>query len=598
MKRIKRIGCILMAMLLFAGIVAGCGSGGTKPEDTKAVTSAASSAGTDATVSEEIKAIEYTFLDTVHATAPFGYNNPNDVVTPWVEENLKVKVKEVVFAAGQAPMERINMMVAADNLPDVVLIDSPDVAAAYATGAFADLTDYIKNLPNIDKFVSDIGWNMNSVDGRVVAIPVSSMEVDSKNPEVEKMIGNDLYFRLPNNWAFVVQQDILKQLGYTFKTVDEVQAELDANPRRITDEDVAITPAIDTFEKFEKLLYDIKALKLKVDGKDLIPLSIPEWGMYHISTLFAQHGGFIFDEAASTTSAYLANPGMKEFYKVAGKWIKDGILDRDFMILKPEQYQERVSAGRVAVTFMIPDVAGTRQNLKAKSPTNDLRPIKWPAPVVASKSYVDPSYPGGFYVIMVNKKYENLERLLSYFDWFQTEEAMDIGTWGPESAGLFAVNDGKKQFKDEKLWEAIRDAKKTDDGRNAEYYGIYDKNNSVAYFTSKAFLSAPAPYINLKASERSYPTKFNAYGDMFNYVSTSKLCRDGSVLAPTGEKASALGSYYWGTTKSKVARLFDAKSDADFDKIYEELVNDMKVNGGYDEAVASMDPLFKGALGK
>ncbi len=595
MKRIKRIVCILTAVLMMAGIAAGCGPGGEKSGETK--TEAASS-GTTAGVSEEVKPIEYTFLDTVHATAPFGYNNPNDVVTPWVEENLKVKVKEVIFAAGQAPMERVNMMVAADNLPDVVLIDSPNVATAYATGAFADLTENIKRMPNIDKFVSDIGWNMNSVNGRIVAIPVSSIEVDSQNPEVEKMTGNDLYFRLPNNWAFVVQQDILKQLGYTFKTVDEVQAELDANPRRIADEDVAITPAIDTFDKFEKLLYDIKALKLKVDGKDLIPLSIPEWGMYHISTLFAQHGGFIFDEATSTTSAYLANPGMKEFYKAAGKWIKDGILDRDFMILKPEQYQERVSAGRVAVTFMIPDVAGTRENLKAKSTTNDLRPIKWPAPAVASKSYVDPSYPGGFYVIMVNKKYQNIERLMSYFDWFQTEEAMDMGTWGPESAGLYVVNDGKKQFKDEKLWEAIRDAKKTDDGRNAEYYGIYDKNNTVVNFTSKAFLSAPAPYINLKASERSYPIKFNAYADMFNYVSTVKLCRDGSVLAPTGEKASALSSYYWGTTKSKVARLFDAKNDADFDKIFEELVNDMKVNGSYDEAVASMDTLFKTALGK
>ncbi len=592
MSKINRFISILLATILAIGILAGCTPGNpTEGGNSNDVSNASSTA-------EELKPIEYTFLDTVHATAPFGYNNPNDVVSPWVEENLKVKVKEVIFAAGQTPMERVNMMVAAENLPDVVLIDSPDIASAYATGAFADLTDYISSMPNIDKYVSDVGWNMNSVDGRVVAIPVSSMEMDTENPEVAEILENDLLFRFPNNWAFNIQQDLLTTLGYTFKTVDEVQAELDAEPRRITEQDVEITPAIDTFEKFEKLLYDIKALNIKVDGKDLIPLSIPEWGMYHISTLFAQHGGFMYDEATSKTSAYLGNPGMKEFYKVASKWAKDGILDKDFMILKPEQYQERVSSGRVAVTFMIPDVAGTRQNLKAKSPTNDLRPIVWPAPVVATKSYVDPSYPGGFYVIMINKDYEDIDRLVEYFDWFQTEEAMDIGTWGPESAGLFEVKDGKKVFKEEELWITVRDNTKTEDGRNTEYYGIYDKNNAVAGFTSKAFLCVPAPYINLKSSDRSYPVSFNAYADMYNYVSSGKLCRDGSVLSPTGEKASVLSSYYWGTTKSKAAQLFDAKSDAEFDSIFEELIEDMKLNGGYDEAIEYMDELFRASLGK
>ena len=592
MSRFNRLASILIVLLLAIGLIAGCTPGNPTQGGDSTDASAVS------TASEELVPIEYTFLDTVHATAPFGYNNPNDVVTPWVEANLKVKVKEVIFAAGQTPMERVNMMVAAENLPDVILIDSPDMAAAYATGAFADLTAYKASMPNIDKYVSDIGWNMNSVDGRIVAIPVSSIEIDSKNPEIAQTLSDDLYFRLPSNWAFNVQQDILTKLGYTFKTVDEVQAELDAEPRRIIEQDVEITPAIDTFEKFEKLLYDIKALNLKVDGKDLIPLSIPEWGMYHISTLFTQHGGFMYDEATAKTSAYLTNPGMKEFYKVASKWAKDGILDKDFMILKPEQYQERVTSGRVAVTFMIPDVAGTRQNLKAKSATNDLRPIVWSAPKVATKSYVDPSYPGGFYVIMVNKNYKDIDRLMKYFDWFQTDEAMDIGTWGPESAGLFVMKDGKKVYKEEEIWTTVKDNVKTADGRNTEYYGIYDKNNAVAGFTSKAFLCAPAPYVNFKSSERSYPTKLNAYADIFNYVSTSKLCRDGSVLSPTGEKASALSSYYWGTTKSKAAKLFDAKTDAEFDRIFEELITDMKVNGGYDEAISAMDELFRNSLGK
>ena len=186
MSKINRFISILLATILAIGILAGCTPGNpTEGGNSNDVSNASSTA-------EELKPIEYTFLDTVHATAPFGYNNPNDVVSPWVEENLKVKVKEVIFAAGQTPMERVNMMVAAENLPDVVLIDSPDIASAYATGAFADLTDYISSMPNIDKYVSDVGWNMNSVDGRVVAIPVSRMEMDTENPEVAEILENDL----------------------------------------------------------------------------------------------------------------------------------------------------------------------------------------------------------------------------------------------------------------------------------------------------------------------------------------------------------------------------------------------------------------------
>lgn len=596
MKRSTQILALLLTLVMVFGLVA-CGKNDAPAIDAPAIDApAADKPAADDPAAEE--PLEYTFLDAVHASAPYGFDNPDDIVTPWVEEKFGISVAEVTHSAGQTPMEQINMMVAAGNLPDVVLVTNDQVASAYATGAFADLSDYIGVMTETDKYISDTGWNSLSVDGKIVAIPYSSVEIDQGNAEIMAKIDGDLYYQPNMNWTWVIQEDILTKLGYEFTSMAELQADLDANPRAITDEDVALNPAIASFEDFEALLYAIKDLNLTVDGKPVYPLSIPEWGLYHISSLFSRNGGFMYDETTGEASGFIMNPGQKEFYKVIVKWLKDGILDPDFLIQKTEQYQEKVQSGRVAVTFQIPDVTATRDALKAASATNDLHPFDWPAPVYTDISYVDPSYPGGYYNIMINKDFEDIERLLTYFDWFQTEEAQQITTWGPESAGLYTTDaNGNRVWADEALYAAISSGSETAEGVSAEKLGLYDKFNLVAAYTSKAFLCAPMPILNTESWVYSYPAEMDAYTATYAYISTAKLCRDGTVLSASGEAASNCSNYYWGVTKLKMAELFDTKTDAEFDAAWESIVADFVENGGYEAAIAEMTPLFKNLVG-
>lgn len=596
----KRFTQILAMLLCICMLFCACGtpkddtpSGG---QNTPAGNDNKPNAGNDS----KVEPLEYTFLDAVHASQPYGYDNPDDIVTPWVEEKFGISVSEVIHVAGQTPMEQINMMVAAGNLPDVVLVTNDQVAAAYATGAFADLSDYIGVMTETDKYISDTGWNSLSVDGKVVALPYSSVEMDSSNAEIMSMIEGDLYYTPNMNWTWVIQEDILTKLGYEFTSMVDLQADLDANPRAITDKDVALNPAIDSFEDFEALLYAIKDLNLTVDGKTVYPLSIPDWGVYHISSLFCRNGGYMYEPSTGETSGFMLNPGMKEFYKYVVKWVNDGILDPDFLIQKGEQYQEKVQSGRVAVTFNIPDVTATRNSLKAASATNDLHPFDWPAPVFTDKSYVDPTYPGGYYNIMINEemKDEDIERLLKYFDWFQTQEAKQIGTWGPESAGLYTIDgSGNRVWADEAFYEAISTGGETAEGVSAEKLGLFDKFNMVSYWTSKAFLCAPGPILNNESWVYSYPTELDAYTSVYAYISTAKLCRDGTVLSATTEAASACSNYYWSVTKLKTAELFDTKNDAEFDAVWDSIVADFVENGGYDAAIAEMAPLFENLAG-
>ncbi|MFD2328521.1 hypothetical protein ACFSR7_04610 [Cohnella sp. GCM10020058] len=591
---------LALAAALALTALAGCSDGGNNNANPASGSPAASGAASAQSSAEA--PFSYTFLDTVHPTALFGYNNPNDVVTPVVEQKFNVKVSDIVFSAGQSPVERVNMLVAANNLPDVVLVDNPNLSLLYSTGAFADLSEYQNLMVNTDKYVSDTGWNSLKVAGKLVALPTSAMP-DAGNPEVAAAMQADIFHRDPVNWAFMLREDILKKLGYKFKTVKEIQAELDQNPRQLTDADLQLDPPIKTPEDFEKLLYDIQKLDFKVDGKPVIPLSIPDWGAYHISSLYAPTGGYYANPDTGEVAGFIDNPNMKTYYAKLRQWFKDGVLDKDYLLQKPEQLQQKIASGRVAAMFSVPDTNGARTSLKQLDPEAELRPIPWPKSQyeidTGHASYVDPSYPAGFYNIMINKNVKDIPRLLKYFDWFQTEEAMDLSVWGPESAGLYELKDGVKVFKDQALYEAIRDGKKTADGKNAEYYGIYDKNNTVSTYTSKAFLTAPAPFYNNKTFEHSYPAKFDAWNDMWAFVSTIKLSKDGTVLSPSGEKSNALSNYYWNTFRtSDTAKLLSTKSEAEFDKKWEELKKTFEEKGGYDAAIAEMKPLFDRALGK
>jgi len=594
-KNFRFISVFLCFVLLLMSVTACKTDKATTEEEDTEVTTSTETATTESATTEaavELEPLEYSVLTVFDETASLGYDNPNDIVTPEIEKKFNIKVSDVTFNGGMSPIERMNMLVAADTVPDVVLVDNPNVAAFYATGEFMDLSEFMSLLPNTDKYISDAGWNRLKVDGKLVAIPgdMSGGEIDVNNPEIADFVKNDTYYSRPSNWALVVNESILKQAGYEFKITSELQAELDAQPRPITDADVQIVPALKTTDDFVTLLKKIKDLNLMVDGKPVIPLSIPEWAAFHLSVLNAPTGGWYCDPATMDVTGYLFNPGMKEFYQLWKKLFDEGLLDQEYIFHKGEQYQEKAASGRVAVMLPAFDVAAVRANLQANG--SDLRVIPYPESTAGHS--VDASFPSGFKNIMINKNFKDPERLLAYFDWMQTEEAKDLCSWGPESAGLWEIKDGVKMFKDDVLAQAILTNGKTEDGKGAEYYGLTaDKSYALAT------LCAPGLLYNEKAVARSYPLKMDAYKSSYIYLSTNMLNRDGTVLPNAGEKSNLTGGYYWSVVKSTmVAELLSTKSEDEFEKVWNSMLEDFKTNAEYEAGAAEMLSAFKVSLGK
>lgn len=596
MKSLKQGLVLGVAGALFLGTLAGCSGNNKNTNDVGSPSAASETASFDSgAVSESL--MEISILDALNAAVKPGADNPNDIVTPEVEKKFNIKIKEITPSGGKMPAELINMMVAAGNVPDVVFTDNQNIGNFYAKEAFADLSEYKDLLVNMKKWYSDVAWKMLESDGKLIALP-SGGDPNMDNPEIADQLNNDLLYRPMNNFAIQVREDVLRQAGYTFKSVNALQQELDAAPRRVTQEDIQIEPAIGTFEEFEALLYKIKDLKLTANGKPVYPLYVPgEYGPAILSVIYAPTSGFWYDKKSDKASAFLENPMVKDFYKVMNKWVKDGIIDKDFMIDKADQMQSKIAGGNAAVIITTSDINAARTAIKSASPEDDFRPIPWPSSKSGETAHVDPSYPAGAGNIMINKDFKDIPRLLKYLDWFYSDEAMELGAWGPESAGLWEAKDGKRVFKDNALWEAISTGKTTADGKGASYYGLMDYFAPVEW-TSKAFAYAPTPPYNLKNYRLSYPIKLNAYADMQNFISSKMLSRDGSMLPAKGEQASALAGYYWSSTVKKLPLAMMAKTDEDFEKEWKTIVDDLKSKGGYDEAMQAMLKEFRSINGK
>ena len=75
-------------------------------------------------------------------------DNPNDVVTPWIENKFHIRVNEVI-QGGLTTIgfkERLATYIAANNLPDVVICGNEMAAYAVATGYYGQgYEDLIEN---------------------------------------------------------------------------------------------------------------------------------------------------------------------------------------------------------------------------------------------------------------------------------------------------------------------------------------------------------------------------------------------------------------------------------------------------------------------
>lgn len=546
------------------------------------VSAACSNSTQDQKGNSQTDTIEYTIYNENFRTLKLA-SDETDVVTPYVEEKFGLKVKQFLPVNDQPFKEKLNAWIATDSIPDVIVVSNESADYAASTGKFADLTEYIKDMPNLNKRFPEQFWPRFMYEGKTFELPVVTSGTDSE-------LDSDPYYSGIANWAPWVREDILALAGYKFKTLADIKKETIDLGQKPTEEDFAIEPAIETPEDFYNLLKKINDLNLKVGDRSVIPLSSSNWSQFHLGSMF-DFGHWELGEDGQA-DGFLGSKQAKDYYKFLNKLYNEGLMDKDFIIQKDDQLQSKISSGLVAAGMYIPDTKAARLNLSSMNPDAEIRYIPWPKQT-ENRGFYD-IYEGGFWRVMIKNDFKDIKRMTEYLDWTLGDEGLDILTWGPESAGLWEMKDGKKVFKDETVEADMLSG--NIGGKGADYYGLYTINNQAPQFYSKAGaagLSWDDKY-NPKSYVRSYPPELDVYIINQAYASVAGMNMDGTASYGDGSLlTTGVNTHFWSKWQNlEVAKVLVPKLD-EFDSVWDTYIKAYKTDVQYDEARESMTKWFQ-----
>lgn len=545
---------------------------------------------TVAVAEEELPWIDIVVDLELSETAGF-VDNPNDVVTPWVEEKFHIRVKEVIQGGlvSIGLKERITAGIQAGNLPDVVIAGNENIAMLVGTGYYGGGYEELieNNMPNFNARFESEFWPRFMNNGVKTQIPL--MTPDTRNePYV-----SDPFTTPMGSWSLWVREDILAKCGYTFEPIKDIAARTTDKGIMPTVDDFAIEPAIATEEDFHELLKKIDALNITVGDAELIPFSSIDWSQFHLGSMF-DFGHWRINDAGEV-GGFLGTPGAKEYYKYLNTLYQEGLLDQDFIVQTGDQLQGKIASGRVAAGMQIPDMYAANDALKETvGPDAEIRFITWPKADETGLGAYD-IFEGGFWrmTLKTDLPEETKVRLIEYFDWFFSDEAMDVMSWGPAEAGLYAVDEnGKRYFVDEQTQHDMMN--RVTGGKGADYWGLYQPGS---YFSYNSRVGACAAYIT---GWNPYDPIRMAGTPVLDMMSINKaLCSLGGydttgryAYGDGTELVGAASSYYWSFAGGDVASLLTATTEEEFDSAWDEIYDDFVYETDYEAAVEQMEAWF------
>ncbi|WP_135554070.1 type 2 periplasmic-binding domain-containing protein [Paenibacillus cymbidii] len=524
------------------------------------------------------------FMGTSDQTYPF-MNNPGDVITPIVEKKFNIQVSNIdKLPNGMTFTDKFNLMLASGDLPDVIEAGSKSQLIA-DSGKYEKLGPLIeKYMPNMMKYLPKKDWTSGLYKGELWGVP--NVQIDTVDPKFD----NDPS-AVPNaDWTLLLREDLLQKLGYKFTPLKKVQEKANQTGKKPTFEELQIDPPIKTPDDLYQFFKKVKAL-----DSSIIPFDMPNYFQGHFGTMFGFQYTWYWDVDTKQVVTGLAAPHAKEFYQYMNKLYKEGLIDPDFPVEKEAQLQEKIVAGKVAAYIFAQDNSAANAAVDKITPGLMYHPI--PMPVLAGVTYpgIDPFslVHSEFYV---KKDFKDIPRLLQYFDWFYSDEALDLAIWGPESLGLWVMKDGKKVFKDEALHQALADYKPNTIA-DEQYYnkglGLLPPKFAPS---AKAFATAPHFIHYVPVSwQKSYPFAVTDISTLATtIISTKNLDRNNVLLSGGTKVSSAAGNWIWGDLYQKVSTtLYTAKDDETFNKNWDTAYKTFLDKGQYQEGQKEMAEIAK-----
>lgn len=381
---------ILVLCITMLTMLAACG--GTNSNNASPGTSTPSSGQkNDDGNAEELEQITITFFD-----KNYGNEFTNDVAK---EITRKTGVFVEILPQTGNVEEKLNLMLAGGDYPDVILMDrsSPLVDKYISAGAVIPLNDLIE----------EYGPDIKEMYGNTLN---RSRSEDGKNYYLSNWYG-------PDNdpmYGMLMRKDWLKELA----------------PEK------AEGGVHFTGSEFIQLLKDFKAKYPEVDGKKSIPFTMngESMSMMILGAFKGMFGIKTYYETADGLKLDVFDPRYKDMALYMNTMHLEGLLDPNWAVSKQQIWEQQLSTGHVFATpAAYWDVGNANNALREGDDDRAFFAYK----VVAdgldpAETTYSPRNMLGWDAIMITKKNKYPERTMQFFNFLSSEEGQYLMQWGVE----------------------------------------------------------------------------------------------------------------------------------------------------------------------
>ena len=519
-RQARRMIAVGMCLLMF-GSMLGCA--GTNENKVTEQTQSSETIGWKRYAAEQNPVTLNWYINYSWFTMDWGKN----MVSKQITKDTGVNINFVTPAGNQE--ETINALVASDSLPDIVTLGwwEPQIndmiknKMVYALNDLADEYDpyfYEVTDPTIVNWYSD-------ENGDIYGYPNSAY-----TPEAVETHSN-----IGSNQTFLVRKDIYEAIG---------------------------SPDMTTQEGFEAAVKKAVEMFPEVDGKSLIPIG---------SHIFEENGCNSFDNFLMN---FLAVPYEKDgklydrhtdpeylsWLKFFRKLGEEGYLSSDIFVDQRTQMNEKVAEGRYfCMLYQRTDIADQESTLYEKNPDSIYIAVDGPKNSKGDDYVLPTNAINGWTLTLISKNCKHPDRAIAFLDYMMSEEGQKMISLGVEGE-MYDWVDGKAVLKDEVKKLLTTDRKKYDEvyGADDAYWMLQNNVMQLDWMPEKQY-----PLNQME--EWTYP-----YTRYLGEYDVTK--QDDSETSRINSQIDKL----WGKT---LPRLLLAKSDEEFDQLFETFVEERETLG-------------------
>lgn len=418
---LKALAAVMAASMILT--VAGCGGGNssTAGSSTSSKTESSAAESTDGgDASSEVTGSSGPD-DTTEPYEFDAYYSYQGSVKPWGEDaaskymNEKFNIK-VNYSCPEADADsKLNLMISSDDLPDVIILDrNANWLKLIDLGKLVDINTLKYEGCSFDEDILESTQKLLSVNGGLYGIP---------NWARKGATGG--------NMSWMVNHDVYEQLG---------------------------SPELKTLEDLHQFMLDAKDKGVKTSDDQSIFPWLPRQddnGFYTVSAIYRSYGNpnlidTYWSQADNDVKLAVYDDNYIAALKIANQWYKEGLFPETTYTDSNDQFVEKLSNGRAAITyydFSQDDTNHFRTLLREKDGnTYDL--LGWElkdSPIYPAADGVDYVYGEeggtvGWNVNCITTKAENPQRIFDLYTWMLTKDGSINMMYGPEG-GLWEGKD-------------------------------------------------------------------------------------------------------------------------------------------------------------